>query len=47
MGILVSLAMGFFLVSISKTQEFFSMISSIYMMTAMFMGGLIFPNQAA
>jgi hypothetical protein len=39
--------MGFFFVSISKNQEMFQMIGTLYMMTSMFLGGLIFPSNSA
>ena len=45
-GIIVSLALGFLLMSISKNLEMFNMLAMLYMMLFMFMGGLFFPTQA-
>lgn len=45
-GTLLSLVVGFFMVSISSNLEVFNMISMLYMMLNMFLGGLFLPGQA-
>lgn len=46
LGTILSLAIGFFFVSISSNLEVFNMISTMYMMLNMFLGGLFLPGQA-
>lgn len=45
-GTILSLAIGFFFVSISPNLEVFNMAASMYMMLNMFLGGLFLPGTA-